>query len=230
MTYPAPITGLVQRVTRQIRLRRAEHAGVRGAFWGAVGAALVLVFKGPLGAASIGTAVALVAVGVLAGLAWGLLRRVDARDAAHVADRAFALDDRVATVLEWAGRPDRSLLVDALVADTLARVEALAPRRVVRRVLPREARWVPVPVLMALALSLAPPVPMPTGGLPDFLPSRGEDEREERSASTLLEERTRALAKQPLRRASPLQQAKPVRCAGAATWRFRDPAAGLADT
>ena len=201
MTPPAPITGLVQRVTRQIRLRRAEHAGVRGAFWGAVGAALVLVFKGPLGAASIGSAVALVAVGVLAGLAWGLLRRVDARDAAHVADRAFALDDRVATVLEWAGRPDRSLLVDALVADTLARVEALAPRRIVRRVLPREARWLPVPVLTALALSLAPPVPMPTGGLPDFLPSRGEDEREERSASTLLEERTRALAKQPLKRA-----------------------------
>jgi len=58
-----------------------------------------------------------------------------------------------------------------------------------------------VPVLTALALSLAPPVPMPTGGLPDFLPSRGEDEREERSASTLLEERTRALAKQPLKRA-----------------------------
>src|SRR3970282_396358 len=90
---------------------------------------------------------------------------------------------------------------DALVADTLARVEALAARRVGRRVLPRDARWVPLAVLIALAISLEPPVQMPTGGLPDSLPSRGEDEGEERSASTLLEERTRALAKQPLRRA-----------------------------
>ena len=201
MTHPLPIETLVRRVSRQVRLRRAEHAGVRGAFWGAAAAALLLVFRSPLGAVALALAAGLVAAGVLAGVAWGLARRVGARDAARVADRAFALDDRVATVLEWAERPDRTPLVDALVADTLARVEALEPRRMVERVSPREARWLPVPVLAGLVLLLAPPVPMPAGGLPDFLPSRGDEEREERSASTLLEERTRPLAKEPLKRA-----------------------------
>ena len=201
MAHPLPIENLVWQVGRQVRLRRAEHAGVRGAFWGAAVAALVLVFKGPLGALALGLAAGLVAAGTLAGVAWGLARRVGAGDAARVADRAFALDDRVATVLEWAERPDRTPLVDALVADTLARVRALEPRRIVARVLPREARWLPVPAVAGLLLLLSPPVPMPAGGLPDFLPSRGEEEREGRADSTLLEERTRPLAREPLKRA-----------------------------
>src|SRR3972149_2747676 len=155
MAPPLPIENLVRQVGRQVRLRRAERAGVRGAFWGAAAAVLVLVFKGPLGPLAPGLAAGLVAAGALGGVAWGLARRVGAGDAARVADRAFALDDRVATVLERAGRPDRAPgpaaggpgrpagppLGAARAADTLARVRALEPRRVVARVPPREARW-----------------------------------------------------------------------------------------
>jgi hypothetical protein len=130
------------------------------------------------------------------------VRRVQAGDAARLADRAFGLDDRVATALEWAERPDRTPLVDVLVADAVARVSALEPRRVVRRVLPVEARWLPVPVLAALVLALAPPIPLPSGRLPDFLPSGEEEPREERTQSTLLEERSKSLVKDPLQRAA----------------------------
>jgi len=92
MAHPLPIENLVWQVGRQVRLRRAEHAGVRGAFWGAAAAVLVLVFKGPLGPLAPGLAAGLVAAGALGGVAWGLARRVGAGDAARVADRAFALE------------------------------------------------------------------------------------------------------------------------------------------
>jgi hypothetical protein len=89
--------------------------------------------------------------------------------------------------------------VDVLVADTAARVEALPSRRVARRVLPREARWLPVPALAALVLALAPPIPLPSA-LPDFLPSGEQEQQEDRTQSALLEERSRPLARDPLKR------------------------------
>ncbi|MBI2162069.1 MAG: hypothetical protein HYU25_17120 [Candidatus Rokubacteria bacterium] len=192
---------LVRRVARQVRRRRAEHHALRGAFWGAAAAAALLVFKSLLGVVAVAAGGALVAAGALAGVLWGLARRVDAADAARLADRAFALDDRVATALEWAARPDRTPLVGLLVADTIARVEALEPRQIVRRVVPVEGRWLPVPALVALVLALAPAIPMPSG-LPDFLPSGDPEQKEERTASTMLEEQSRPLAKDPAKRPS----------------------------
>ena len=192
---------LVQRVARQIRQRRAEHHALRGTFWGTLVAALLLVFKASLGAVAIGGGAAFVAAGALAGALYGALRRIGPVDAARLADRAFALDDRVATALEWAERPDRTPLVDVLVTDTVARVQGLPPRRIVRRVLPREVRWLPVPALAVLALALSPAIPLPSGGFPDFLPSGEQEAHEERAQSSMLEERSRPLAKDPLKRA-----------------------------
>ena len=40
----------VQQVVSQVRWRRAEHYGLRGAFYGALGAVVVLIFKETLGA------------------------------------------------------------------------------------------------------------------------------------------------------------------------------------
>ena len=202
MGQPQAIDILLRRVARQVRRRRAEHHALRGAFWGAAAAAALLVFKSLLGLVAVAAGGALVAAGALGGALWGFARRVDAVDAARLADRAFALDDRVATALEWAVRPDRTPLVDLLVADTIARVEALEPRQIVRRVIPGEGRWLPVPVLIALALVLAPAIPMPSTRLPDFLPSGDPDQKEERTASTMMEERSRPLAKDPLKRPS----------------------------
>src|SRR5207249_67844 len=90
-------------------------------------------------------------------------------------------------------------LVEALVADTRARVEALQMKRVVRHELPREARFLPLPLLACLVLALMPPIPMPSGRFPDML-SGGEEDREDRTRSTMLEETTRALTKDALKR------------------------------
>ena len=182
MTESPRIDGLLRRIRGEIRRRRAEYYGIRGAFWGAIAAVAVLLAKHGIGSAAPWIAGALVVAGAAAGLAYGLARRVGRSDAARVADRAFGLDDRVATTLEWAERPDRTRLVDSLVADTIARVEALEIRRVVRRVVPREGRLLAVPILA-------------------FLPS-GEEEREERASSSMLEETSRPLAKDQTKRSS----------------------------
>src|SRR5437773_11230029 len=201
MTESPRIDGLLRRIRGEVRRRRAEYYGVRGAFWGAVGGVAVLLSKHGIGSAAPWIAGALVVVGAGAGIAYGLARRVALADVARVADRAFGLDDRVATTLEWAERPDRTRLVDSLVADTIARVEALEIKRVVRRVVPREARFLAIPVLACVVLAISPPIPMPSGRFPDFLPS-GEEEREERAGSSMLEETTRQLSKDPLKRPS----------------------------
>src|SRR5687767_11863643 len=163
--------GLVHRVARQVRWRRTEYHALRGLFYGAVAAALILVFKTPLGFWAFPVAGGLVLLGLLGGAVWGFCQRVPAHDAARLADSAFGLKDRVATALEWAARPDRTPLVDALIADAIAHVDALAPRQIVRRRVPREARWVAVPAVIALALAFSPPLPLPSGRLPDFLAS-----------------------------------------------------------
>ena len=192
---------LLRRVRREIRRRRAEFYGLRGAFWGGMAGLVVLLVKQGVGGTAPWVAGGLVLVGALAGLVYGAARRIDRLDTARVADRAFGLHDRVATTLEWAERADRTPLVEALVADTRARVEALQMKRVVRHELPREARFLPLPLLACLVLALMPPIPMPSGRFPDML-SGGEEDREDRTRSTMLEETTRALAKDALKRSS----------------------------
>ncbi len=192
---------LLRRIRREIRRRRAEFYGLRGAFWGGMAGLVVLLVKQGVGGTAPWLAGGLVLVGVVAGLVYGAARRIDRLDTARVADRAFGLHDRVATTLEWAERADRTPLVEALVADTRARVEALQMKRVVRHELPREARFLPLPLLACLVLALMPPIPMPSGRFPDML-SGGEEDREDRTRSTMLEETTRALAKDALKRSS----------------------------
>jgi hypothetical protein len=201
MTESPKVDGLLRRIRGEIRRRRAEYYGMRGAFWGAVGAVAVLLAKSGIGSAAPWIAGALVVAGAGAGIAYGLARRVAQSDAARVADRAFGLDDRVATTLEWAERPDRTRLVDLLVADTSSRVDALEMKRVVRRVVPREGRLLAAPILACLLLAVTPPIPLPSGRLPDFLPS-GEEEKEERTTSSMLEESSRPIAKDQTKRAS----------------------------
>src|SRR5258705_5149302 len=201
MSESPGIEGLLRRIRREIRRGRAEYYGLRGAFWGALAGVVILLAKHAVGGAAPWTAAALVILGAAAGIAYGAARGVRRGDVARVADRAFGLDDRVATTLEWADRPDRTRLVDTLIADTVERVESLALRRVVKRVVPREGRILPLPVLACLVLAVTPPIPMPSGRLPDFLSST-EEEREERASSSMLEETTRPLAKDPLKRPS----------------------------
>jgi hypothetical protein len=200
MSQTEALGKLVQRVARQVRWRRAEHHALRGLFYGASAAALVLVFKTALGSWALPVAGGLLLLGLLAGGLWGLSQRVPARDAARLADGAFGLQDRVATALEWAARPDRTPLVEALLADAIAHVEALAPRQIVRRLLPREIRWLPVPVVVGLALALSPPLPMPSGRLPDLSPSADSQETKDRGELAMMEQDRRLVPKDGLKR------------------------------
>jgi hypothetical protein len=199
MTPGAALDRLVRRVGAQVRWRRMEHHALRGFFWASLPAVALLALKGPLGPRALPTAAALLLVGGLLGTAWGALKRTSRADAARLADRAFGLEDRVATALEWAERPDRTPLVDALVADATARVERLQPRHIVRRILPREAHFLPLPLVIALALTLAPALPLPSPRLPDFTPGGHEEDKEQRTGSGLLEERSKPEARERLR-------------------------------
>lgn len=191
---------VVQRVARQVRWRRTEYHALRGLFYGAVAAALVLVFKTPLGLWAVPLAGGLVVLGSLAGALWGFCQPVAEKDAARLADGAFELKDRVATALEWAARPDRTPLVDALVADAIAHVEALATRQIVRRLIPSEARWLPVPAVIALALAFSPPLPLPSVRLPNLLSSTDSAETKERGETAMMEQDRRLVPKDALKR------------------------------
>src|SRR5512144_1051381 len=168
MPGPTVIERLVADVARQIRLRRAEFYGLRGLFWGAVTAVVPLLLKESLGGSSYGIAALLLLSGAGAGALWGVLLRLPAAEAARLADRGYGLQERISTALEWAERPDRTPIVEALVVDATARVEQLGARRIIPRRMPREAKLVTVALLMGLGPAAAPPLPLGQGGLDDF--------------------------------------------------------------
>jgi hypothetical protein len=190
-------------VSRQIRLRRAEFYGLRGLFGGAVVALLPLVLRDSLGWTGFLWAGVCLAAGALAGAVTGYLMRLPAGEAARLADRGYGLQDRVATALEWADRQDRTPLVDALVADAVAHVQAMEGRRIIPRRIPREARLVPVPLALGIALALAPAIPLPQGALPSLSGARQDDEEkpQERAGSLESQERQRAAKREDVRRA-----------------------------
>lgn len=196
---PAELETLARRAAAQVRARRAEHDALRGAFWGAVAAAFALLGKVALGDWATVVAGGLVVAGVVIGALWGAAKRVDQTDAARLVDRSYGLQDRVATALEWSGRTDRTPLVDALLADAAERVRALESRRIVPRAMPREARWLPIPVVIALVLGVSPPVPLPSRDAFDFSAgAEGEAVREPIEGGTI-EEARRTPARDPLR-------------------------------
>jgi hypothetical protein len=202
MSQPEPLDRLVQTIVSQVRLRRAEHYALRGLFYGVALGAALLVFKTPLGALALPLALGVAAAGLLAGGLWGFVRRVPRGDAARLADAAFGLQDRLATALEWAPRPDRTPLVEALVADVTARVGSLAPKQVARRILPREAMWLPVPALAAVILALAPPLPLPTPRLPNLSDGAESEEPADRTGAGMVEQDRPRTPKDALKRSA----------------------------
>jgi hypothetical protein len=199
VAHPETLDRLVRRVAAQVRRRRIEHYALRGAFWASVAAAVCLLFKQPLGTLALPLAGALVAGGALGGAVWGALRRTPWPDAARLADRAWNLEDRVATALECAARPERTPMIEALIADATAHVQGLEARMAARRVIPRDGRFLPVPLALAVALALAPPVPLPSGRLPDFLASGEEEAAEARADTPLMDDRSRPAIKDRLK-------------------------------
>jgi len=223
---------LVQRVTREVRLRRAEFWALRGLFVGAVIAAVPLLLRGRFGAVALVAAGALLVTGALVGALVGYLRQVPAEEAARLADRGFGLQDRVATAIEWADHPDRTPLVDALVADAIARVSQRAERRIIPRLLPKEAKLIPLPLALGLVLALAPPIPFPKGALPNFSASTGEDEDTPKDRTGKLEtsERPRAPRRDPVQHADLKERTLTPRAGGGGPTQAGDLAAVFKDT
>ncbi len=194
---------LVSEVARQIRLRRAEYYGLRGLLWGAVAAVTPLLFKEPLGATALLLSGGLLTVGAVAGALYGLALKLPPQETARLADRGYALQDRVATALEWADRPDRTPIVEALVADAVAHARSLEGKRIITRRLPREARFLPLPLALGALLTVAPPIPIPQGSLPNFSVSREEEEEKPKDRAGELQsaERPRGPRRDPIQRA-----------------------------
>ncbi len=190
-------------VSRQIRIRRAEFYGLRGLFGGSLCALLPLVLRDSLGWQSFLWAGVCLVSGALAGAAIGFFMKLPAGEAARLADRGYGLQDRISTALEWADRPDRTPLVDALVTDAVAHAQSLEGRRVIPRRVPREARFVPVPLALGVALALAPAIPLPQGSLPSLSGARQEDEdkQQERTGNLESQEQPRAAKREDMRRA-----------------------------
>lgn len=199
MSHPETLDRLIRRVAKQVRRRRIEHYALRGAFWGSLLSVLLLVVKGPLDEWALPLAAGALVLGAVAGALWGGLKRTSVADAARLADRAWGLEDRVATAMDWVGRPGRPPLVDALIADTLQRVERLEPRQAARRLIPRDGRLLPIPLALVVVLALAPAIPVPSGRLPDFSLGGEEEQQEARAGSPLTDERARPAARDRLK-------------------------------
>jgi len=168
MALPASIEQLLQRAARELRLRRIERGAWRGAFWGLLLAALLLAGKGWLlpADASVALMAAALAAGaaLVLGTALGAAGKADRLGAARLADGSLGLQDRLATCLECAARPvGPHNLVAALIADTEDRLRRLPPNlpRLAPRNLPRETRYIALPLMAAIVLALAPALPRP---------------------------------------------------------------------
>jgi hypothetical protein len=230
MAHSETLDRLVRRVTAQVRRRRIEHHALRGAFWGSLAAVVVLALKGALGAWALPLAGGLLVAGALAGGLWGGLKRTPPADAARLADRAWGLEDRVATAVDWAARPDRTPLVEALVADTLRRIERLEPRTAARRVIPRDGRFLPLPLALAVVLALAPAIPVPSGGLPDFSMGGEQEQAEQRAGTPLVDDRARPAARDRLKPPSLEEREFATRAGGTGAAMSGDLAAIFKDT
>jgi hypothetical protein len=232
MPGPTVIERLVADVARQIRLRRAEFYGLRGLLWGAVAAVVPLLLKESLGLWSYLAAAALLLAGAGAGALWGFLMKLPPSDVARLADRGYGLQDRVSTALEWADRADRTPIVDALVADAAARAEQLGARRIIPRRVPREAKFVPLPLALGLVLAAAPPIPLPQGSLPNFSVSRDEDEEKltDRSGDLQQAERRQATRRDAVQRAEVQERTLTPRLGGGGQSQPGDLAAVFKDT
>jgi hypothetical protein len=223
---------LVSEVGRQVRFRRAEYYGLRGLLWGALASLLPLLAKEYLGPLALPIAGALLLLGGLVGAVWGAVLTVPAGEAARLADRAHGLKDRVATALEWSRRPDRTPVVDALLADAEARVRAVSAKRAVARRWPREARLLPVPLGAAVVLAVAPPIPLPEASLPNFSVAREDDEDKpkERAGELQTSDRQKATRRDPVQRAEMQDRMAIPRAGGGGSSQQGDLSAVFKDT
>lgn len=231
MTDTSLLERVIGRVRREARWRHAEGGAWRGLFWGAAGGALVLAAKGALGPGALPFALAAALGGLLGGALVAALRAPTRLEAARLADRALGLDDRVATSVEYAAaRAQRAPLVEALLADTARRLSGIEPRSLLKRVMPREVRYLPLPLLAVLILILAPAFTGPAAWIPEWLGAQSRERSAQQPALAALEQRGASvqefLRRKPLaaQEANPSAQKRNAPTATEAQAQFRDKA------
>jgi hypothetical protein len=182
-----PLRGLLDRVTLEIRLRRAEAGAWRGALWGSLVAVVVLVFKQAVGDVAVPAACGAVLLGAIAWALRSALRPVSPSISARLADSTLQLNDRISSALEWSGRAEAQPMTRALVADAVDRVAEKGDfrrRRFLARQTTRESRFLALPLVAMAVLIALPPVPGPSEWLEQL---RAERARNEGTSVSLLE-------------------------------------------
>src|SRR5215510_10649722 len=189
MEQVAALQHTVQRLGRLVRQRRAVFYGLRGLTVGLGLAVIPVLLRSLLGPLELPIAGGAVLLGLLAGLGFGLLLRVPGGDAARLADRTFGLHDRLATALELARSQDKSPWAAFVVRDAVDRVAGLDLRRAVRWRWPREARFIPIPVLVLAGLPYLPPLPVPEELMLPLQRAEDKETKEEKSGPPQAAER-----------------------------------------
>ncbi|HET6776734.1 MAG TPA: hypothetical protein VFH81_03075, partial [Actinomycetota bacterium] len=182
----------VKRLTRLIRQRRAVFYALRGLAWGLGVAVLPVLLRSLVGPLALPLAGGLAAGGLLIGLAYGLTLRVPGTDTARLADRTFALHDRLATALELLDARDASPLATAVVRDASERLAGLELGRAVPWRWPREVRYLPVPALVLAVLPYLPPLPVPDELFPPLTPAEEASKESEKAGAPQVAERPAA--------------------------------------
>jgi uncharacterized membrane protein YgcG len=181
MEHGAALQGTVQRLTRLIRQRRAVFYALRGCAWATAAAVLPILLRAIIGPVAWPIAGGLVLAGVLGGAIYGLLLRVPGSDAARLADRTFGLHDRLATSLELLAARDPGPLASFVIRDAVTQVPGLDLRRAVPWRWPREARFLPLPVLALAVLPYLPPLPVPEDLMPPITPPEEKEQQAEKA-------------------------------------------------
>jgi hypothetical protein len=189
MEESAALQLTVRRLARLIRQRRAAFYGLRGLAWGVTAAVLPVLLRSLLGPRTLPLAGAVTALGLLAGLLYGVCLRVSAADAARLADRKFALHDRLATALELVRLRDPAPLALSAIRDAANRAPGLELRRAVPWRWPRELRFVAAPILALVALPYLPPLPVPDELFPPLQTAKEEEKKEEKAGAPQAAER-----------------------------------------
>ena len=210
---------LVRRVAGQVRRRRVEHYALRGFFWASLPAVVLLAFKGPLGARALPLAGGLLVAGPLARRALGRAQADDAVRTPRGSPTAPS-GSRIAWRRRSSGRSGPTARRSSTRwSPTPSRASRRwTPRQIVARILPREARFLPVPLVVALVLALAPALPLPVAAAARLLavgPGGGDGDRarapaRSRSARSAQAARAAAATRRSRSATSPPRAAAPA--------------------
>jgi hypothetical protein len=119
----------LKRLRKRVRLLLAERYGLFGMAVGAVVAAVVVALSSRYEALlSYSLWAVIVIAGAVAGVAWGLLRRLDDLTVAVAADKRTGLKERLSSAIAVEDGP----MAEALVTDAGARISELRSREVFR--------------------------------------------------------------------------------------------------